>query len=436
MKPRKIVLDGGSMLIAIETDKFKTEMLTVTMPLPLEQRTSRLCNLLFSTLKRGCRKYPDIASLSRHLDDLYDANIATMVTPTGENISAGFVCECLDSAYVKSGEDLLDGTLETLSEMLFSPLFTAEGIFFENTVEREKRNLCDSIRASDNDPRIHSFQLCRGMMFKGEPYGLRSSGTVEDIMAVSARELTDFHSEYLYSSLPVYIYVGRRDAENVGKLISRHFSSFGGSLTRLNDTIVKSASPTMRSIEEDMRVLQGKLTIGFRSDIGTTDDDVYASIVFNDIFGGSPSSKLFRNVREKMSLCYSCSSSLNFVKGALFVRSGISNENKDKVIGEVLSQFEEIKKGNVSDYELECSKKSIENYYRQVSDSAYGLESFYRTRQLAGIDVSVDEAIEKLREVTREDVVRVANRFGIDTCAFVRGTLSGEDDGEGADYDE
>lgn len=435
MKQRRIALDGGSELMAIETDKFKTEMLTVTMSLPSRQRTSRLCNLLFSTLKRGCRKYPDISSLSRRLDDLYDANIATMVAPTGENISAGFVCECLDSAYVKGGEDLLAGTLETLREMLFDPLLTPDGLFFDKITEREKRNLCDNIRASDNDPRIHSFQLCRGTMFRGEPYGLRSSGTVEDVMAVDARELTDFLGEYIHASAPVFIYVGRREAESVAKLISEHLSDLGGTPVKLNDTIVKCASPVMRSVEEDMKVLQGKLTIGFRSDIGAADDDVYASILFNDIFGGSPSSKLFRNVRERLSLCYSCSSSLNFVKGALFVRSGISNENKDRVISEVLSQFEEIRKGNVSDYELECSKKSIENYYRQVSDSPYALENFYRTRLLLGIDVSLDEWVEKLCRVTKEDVVRAANRFGVDTYAFVRGTLAGEG-GEDAEYDE
>ena len=427
----KIKLENGGILLAIETDKFKTEMLTITLPFKMEQRTYRLCKLLFSILKRGCVSYPDIASISRRLDDLYDANIATMIIPTGENISAGFACECLDSAYVKGDEDLLAGTLDTLRKMLYEPLLDENGAFNERAFELEKRNLCDSIRASDNDPRIHSFQLCRSMMFEGEPYGMRSAGTVEDVIAVSGKEVADFRLEYLSSSAPMFIYVGRRRAEDIKKLANEYFGDIGGGKTDLCKTLLKKNTLPMRSIEEEMAVIRGKLTMGFRSDIGAPMSDIYAAILFNDIFGGSPSSKLFRNVREKQSLCYSCSSSFDIVKGALFVRSGISNENKDRVINEVLRQFEEIKRGNISDYEFECSKKSIENYYRQLGDSAYSLESYYRTRLMAGIDTDISGAIEALMAVTKEDVVRVANSFNADSCAFVRGTL-----GTGIDMEE
>ncbi|MBQ8207127.1 MAG: insulinase family protein [Clostridia bacterium] len=430
MIPKKISAGRGT-LLAIKTDKFKTEMLTLTLPLPMAQRTQRLCTLLFSILRRGCKAYPDIASLSRRLDDLYDANIATMAAPTGENFSAGFACECLDSAYVKEDNDLLAGTLDTLRKMLFEPLLDADGNFSQKALELEKRNLCDSIRTSDNDPKIHSFQLCRGIMFEGEPYGKRAAGTVEDVMAVNGKELEEFRREYLGLSSPTFIYIGRRDAEEIKALIEKYFGDFGGEKARLNKTILKNAVPSMRSVEEEMSVLQGKLTLGMRSDIGAVDKDMYAAILTNDIFGGSPSSKLFRNVREKQSLCYSCSSSFDFVKGALFVRSGISNENKDRVIKEILAQFEEIKSGNISDYEFECSKRSIENYYRQASDSAYSMENYYRTRSIAGIDTTLDGAIEAIHSVTKEDVVRAANRFGADTCAFVRGNL-----GDGKGYEE
>lgn len=426
MTPIKLRAGKGT-LLAIKTDKFKTENLTVTLPLPMDQRTQRLSALLFSILRRGCRAYPDISSLSRRLDDLYDANIATMTTPTGENISAGFALECIDGAYVKGNEDLLAGTLDTLRKMLYEPLLTSEGIFGEKALELEKRNLCDSIRASDNDPKVHSFQMCRGLMFEGEPYGKRSLGTVEEVSAVTAAELSAFRESYIGLSSPTFIYIGRRDAEKVKELIEEYLGYFGGNEVSLNKTILKSAAPAMRSVEEEMAVLQGKLTLGLRADIGSGDRDMYAAILMNDIFGGSPSSKLFRNVREKKSLCYSCSSSFDFVKGALFVRSGISNENKERVVGEILEQFEEIKRGNISDYEFECSKRSIENYYRQVGDSAFSTESYYRTRLISGIDTTLDGAIEEIRKVTKEDVVRAAGRFGADSCAFVRGTLEGND---------
>ncbi len=428
---------GRGELLAIKTDKFKIEMLTLTLPIPMEQRTRRLCSLLFSIMRRGCVPYPNISSLSRRLDDLYDANISTMTAPVGESICAGFACECLEKKYVVGNEDLLDGTLDTLKKMLYEPLTDENGLFREKALELEKRCLCDSIRMSDNDPKIHSFQLCRGAMFDGEPYGKRASGTIDDVMAVSPRELTEFHREYLSLASPLFVYVGSRTADEVRTLIEKHFPDFGGSERTAVKTILRPARPTMTMIEEDMSVLQGKLTIGFRAELGAQHKDIYSAVLMNDIFGGSPSSKLFQNVREKQSLCYSCSSSFDMHKGALFVRSGISNENKDIVIEEVLRQFEAIKEGQISEYELICAKRAVQNSYRQVSDSVYALESYYRTRFLAGISTTPDEATKIMEKVSSEDIMNTAKLFGADTCAFVRGTLErGEYCEEGFDDEQ
>ncbi len=434
MNPEKIMLDGGGTLLSICTDRFKTETLTILYPMPFSQRNYRLGAILLSIMKRGCRCYPDIASLSRHLDDLYDANISTMGVPLGDNFLLGFACESLDMACIPEGEDLMKGTLETLYMMLYDPLVDAEGLFSRKLLELEKRNLCDSVRAAQKDPRTRSFQLCREIMFEGEPYGRRAVGSIEEVMAVSGRELADFYSEFIENFDPMFVYVGRRDAKSVSALINDILPSRNGRSSALHRTIIKQAPGSIRHAEEAMPVLQGKLAMGFRSDIDIHDEDFYAAVIFNDIFGGSPSSKLFRNVREKQSLCYSCSSNYDYLKGSIFVRSGISNENKDRVIDEILKQFEAIKAGDVSDYEFNCAKGSIENFYRQAGDSAYSLESYYRTRLIEGVSTTLEKDIEKLCAVTKEDVIRVANRFGADTCAFIRGTLSGNTDDVGDEY--
>ncbi len=431
MNPKKILLDSGGTLLAIETDKFKTETLTLLCPMPFSNRDFRLGAVLFSILKRGCADYPDIASLSRHLDDLYDANISTMGLPFGDNLLAGFSVECLDPSCVPEKEDLLRGALETLHKMLYFPLLNSQGLFPEKTFDLEKRDLCDYIRASRKDPKVRSYELCREIMFEGEPYGHRSGGGACEVMAMENREVVDFYHRFIETSVPMYIYIGRRDSQSVNKMIEDVFPKLGGKKAEMSKTVVKSAPDKMREAEEEMPVIQGKLTMGFRSDIDIHDRDFYAAVILNDIFGGSPSSKLFRNVREKQSLCYSCSSNFDFIKGAIFVRSGISNENKERVVGEILDQFEEIKKGNISDFEFDCAKRSIENFYRQGTDSAYALESYYRIRLAEGVDSTLERDIEKFKAVTKADVIRAANRFGADTCAFIRGTLK---NGDGGDY--
>ncbi|MEE0970699.1 MAG: pitrilysin family protein [Clostridia bacterium] len=433
MIPKKIELSGGGYLLALRTDKFKTETLTVSLPYPMDQRRTRLCRLLFGVLKRGCEEYPDISSLSRRLDDLYDANIDMVTVPTGENVAAGFVVECLDGRYVGDGTDILAETMDTLRKMVYSPLLTKDGLFDERVLQIEKRNLCDLIRDSDNDPRIHSYQLCRSMMFEGEPYGLRSMGSIEDIMAAENREVSKFREEFLSMSAPICIYVGSREESEAAKLVSSYFGEFGGKKMTLGDTILKPAVSKMRYVEEEMSVVQGKLTMGFRAEMGIHSEDVFAAMLFNDIFGGSPVSKLFRNVRERMSLCYSCSTSFDSSKGALFMRAGIANENKDRVIDEVLHQFGEIKKGNISDYEIECSKKSIINYYRQAEDSPFAIESYYRTRLMCGVERTPEESIDMINKVTKEDIVRAADKFAPDSVAFIKGTAESKYFEEGDD---
>ncbi|MGN1047517.1 MAG: EF-P 5-aminopentanol modification-associated protein YfmF [Eubacteriales bacterium] len=433
IKPIKTDLGGGT-LLTLNTDKFKTELVTVTFPMPFEPVSARLCSLMLSVLKQGCRRFPDIGSLSRRLDDLYDANIATMFDRSGDNVCAGFVCECLGKSYVPDGTDIMFGTLETLSDMIFDPLLSEGGFFPHETVENEKKILCDNIRASDSDPRIHSYQLCRGIMCGGEPYGLRLLGSKAEVEKITREDVTAYLGEFVSSYAPNIIYIGERTREEAEKLVFPLAARLGKSAAALNKTILKRAPSHMRFAEEKMPVSQGKLTVGFRSDLGLCDPDLYAAIVFNDIFGGSSSSKLFRNVREKQSLCYSCSSTFDFTKGVLYVRSGISSENKERVQREILKQFEEIKRGNISDYEFECSKKAIENSYLQVDDSALSLESYYRIRLLGGLCESVDTALERLSHVTKEDVIRAARRFAPDTSAFIHASLpSGGEKEEFAD---
>ncbi len=428
---------GRGKLLAVKTDKFKIELLTLSMAFPASPRKRGLCSLLFSTLRCGCVPYPDIASLSRRLDDLYDANITTMMNPIGDSVSAGFFCECLAKECAPGEEDLLGGTLDTLHKMLYEPLFDENGFFRKKNVEIEKKNLCDSIRASENDPKYLSATLCREVMFADEIGGLPHYEPVEKIMEITPRDITEFHREYLTLSEPLFIYVGSRDATEVKSLIECYFPELGGSSAEFERPEIKKAPSEMRYAEEEMAVLQGKLTMGFRADIGANDRGRYAAMLLNEIFGGSPASKLFKNVRENQSLCYSCSSIYNYNKGAIFVQSGISNENKDRVIGEIISQFDDIKKGEITEYELMCAKHSMENSIRQSFDSPYSIEHFYRARTISGIDETPSDIISSLEGLDAADIASAARRFGADTCAFIRGTLTGDGEyDEESEYDE
>ena len=176
-----------------------------------------------------------------------------------------------------------------------------------------------------------------------------------------------------------------------------------------------------------MPVVQGKLTLGFRSGTILTDKNYPAFALFNEIFGGSPTSMLFNNVREKMSLCYYCSSAPDALKGVLMVISGIENSNKDKAKEAILAQLDAVKNGNFTDEELMLARKSLVNGYKEIPDSNSGLYNWYLTRMIAGLSSSPQDAADAVLAVTKEEVIEVAKKVTFEMSYFLQGTIEKSD---------
>ncbi len=421
----------GKKLTFIETEKFKTELFAVYSALPYEKNTSRLINLLFAVLKQGCASYPSQEVINRRLDDLYDTNIATIFSVNGDNVTVGFSIEAVSPAYIPTGEDALGESVRLLRDILLEPLFDKDGLFLADIVETEKKILCDRVRAADNNPKTRSYNLCCTNMFCGEPYAERILGTVEEISLITPKILTDFYWELIKNISLNFSYIGRRKKGDIEKIISENFVGFDKTIYRRQRSIQKEASGEMRYIEEGMKVSQGRLTIGFRGVFDLHSKELYSVMLLNEIFGGSPASKLFRHVREEKSLCYSCSSQCVVSKGAIMVCSGIANENKDIVVEEIIKQLDEIKSGNISEFEFGAAKKILLNTYLTVNDSEEAIENYYRSRDNMELSATIEDTVRGIEAITPEDVIKIAARFNVDTCAFVRGDLD-----RGREYEE
>ena len=180
-------------------------------------------------------------------------------------------------------------------------------------------------------------------------------------------------------------------------------------------------------ITEQMPVSQGKLAIGFRTGVSVNDEDSTAMTLFNEIFGGSPVSKLFMNVREKLSLCYYCKSVPDAFKGVMFVLSGIESENRDKSLEAILKELKDVQDGKVSAEELEAAKLSILNGYKTIDDNPATLCNWYLARIICGNFLTPEDVAKKIENTTLEQVVAVSKKVKLDTVYFLKGTSS---DGE------
>ena len=426
MIPIKTDLWDSVSLTSIKSDKFKTGMISFFLSRPLSSNVTALNLLLSGVLRRGSEKYPSMAHLNRRLDELYATSIEIKNARFGKNEVFLLSAEILDNAFICDGTDVLDGTAEVISQLLLHPL-TENGAFPASAIKRERTTVQDAIKAEINNPKAYASGRCAEIMHRED----KDFATVKDMLRTL--EETDEVSLYSHykdlierSRLEVF-YIGSESHEYVAEIIKKHFGEFCGKQTALNP-IKPERLTELCEITEPFEVSQGKLSMGFRIGICADSEEYFAAVLFNEIFGGSPASKLFMNVRERLGLCYYCASSYDTYLGNITVSSGIDVSSLDVTKAEILRQLEDIQAGRISDAEIRAAKQSIAHWYRQMYDYPFELFSFYSTRRLFGITSSPAEYLEKFEAVTKEQIVIAANRVKLNAVYFLKGTLSCEEE--------
>ena len=422
------IADGISLSV-IPSDKFKSGVIAFSLTTPLTRHASAYNHILSGLLRRGTQKYPTMASLNRRLDELYGSYVEIKSNHIGNYLSLTFICEILDNKYIPDGTDTLSGAIDIVADMMLSPLFITDD-FDKNIFDQEIRIILDALNSEINNTRVYAIKRCAEIMFENhEEYptveqtkAIVSSATLEDIKAHYAALLSS-------ATLEVF-YIGSTDQKVISDSLRTAFSAHSFGTTEICCTATPISRFNYADSSERMPVSQGKLAMCFSTSaaISSESDDYYVALMLNEIFGGSASSKLFLNVREKMSLCYYCSSSYSTYSGIMTVSSGIEVKNFDRAKRAILAELDKIKNGKISAQELSVAKRSIINAYKQLYDSPFDLQSFYGGRMLFGIPDTIEDCIKKLSDVTVADITKLAQNVKLDAMFFVEGTLSGEEE--------
>ena len=430
MIPNKGLIAPSVELNSIQTDRFKTETLSITISIPKERSESLLFGLLLALLKRGTEKFPTIGHINRRLDELYAASASSRLDRFGPAYALGFSAELLDECYTDGAVDIFDGALEVITQMMFHPLTDEKGLFLSHLVESEKEIVCDLIRSSINNPKTYAAIRCREILFEKETNGVTIAESLKRVGEATPESLTDLYRALIERPFFRVFYIGSKSREQVEQKVMSRLAPYLSAQPAAKP--VPEASPavsvTCRHVDEKTEAAQGKLVIGLRTGVRVSDPDFYATLVFNEIYGGSPVSKLFMNVRERLSLCYYCSASYEIYRGVIFVSCGVDPEKRDEAEGEIFRQLEEIRGGRFTQGEFDAAIKSLVSNYRSLSDMPANVESFYGGRDLFGIDCTIDQCIEGIRSVTRENVIRAAEQIVADTVFFLWGDLAEEDE--------
>ena len=411
-------------LRTVKTDKFKSDFLSVSFEQPLDRREAAMNALILRILKRGTVSYPDMIALSKRLDALYSADIFTECRCFGETQMLNFSLDALSNDYALDDTDVLTEGAKLLAEIIFNPV-TENGIFKQSYFESEKRNQLADIDAEINNKAKYALSRLRTLMFENERYGASSLGTREAVEALTNEELYAHYRKLLSTSAMHLIYVGNADAEKLHVALAPLLSQYHPTEVAHAETEVIRRSPKHRYLNEKCVGKQGNLILGFRTGTVLADGDYPKMALLNELLGGSAMSMLFMNVRERLSLCYYCSSFAEAIKGVLFVRAGIDNSNYQAARDEILRQVSLIRLGKFANEELNAAKMSLINAYKEIADQPQALQNWYTGRALSGIEQSPAEAIAAVRSVTREEIVETVKKITLDTVYFLEGVQEG-----------
>ena len=423
MEGKRTQLFPGVWLRTVHTDKFRSAYLSLTLMTQLNRENASANALLPRVLRRGTMVHPDMESLSAALDELYGGAVEPVVRKKGESQCVGFLASFLDNAYALNGEDILSGAAELLGEMLLNPL-TRDGVFDPDYVEGEKANLIDELRGQINDKRIYATRRLTQLMCREESFGADKLGQEDKVAAITPESLWARYQKLLSSAQIEVYYSGSADPERVREIMERVFSTLPVSQEREEPEceVRIHAEQEPNVIEEVMDVNQGKLAMGWRTGgITVWEEECPALVLCSAVFGGTSMSKLFMNVRERLSLCYYASSALEKQKGLMIVSSGIEFQNYETAKREILAQLEDVKAGKITDDELEGARRILINQYRSIEDEQGRMEEYWLGQAAAGTEDDPGTLAARLETVTGEQIAQVARKLELDTVYFLKG---------------
>lgn len=402
-------------LSEIIDSKFKTGVLEIDFITPLSsekasQNASAICSINMTN-----SKYPSITEFSSKLNSLYGSNIFSKVNRISDFQINSIGASWLDSKYALEGEDIETETVKILLDCIFSPDIK-DNAFNQNVFEIAKKDIQAKIDSEINNKRGYAVRQASKIAFRGEPAENNSYGTSETLKEVTSESAYSALQNLVINSQIEISYVSAQKNDKIRKILSDVF----GKLKRNGNTYkfisFSPIKPSPEEFTETLDVNQSKMVLVFK----TKKDDKYAMKMLSALYGETPFSKLFANVREKMSLCYYCSSSFSRAKNCIFVDCGVETKNIETARNAIIGQLDEIISGNFSDEDMQNVLLALENSFSGIGDTAGSYINWYKSAVYEGEYLTPEQTLEKYRNVTRERIIECAKSLVLDTVYVMK----------------
>lgn len=420
MQYKEKEIKKGIKLHEIQTDKFKTNLIAVFLSIPITRENVTKNSLISAVLRRGSKNMQTQEQISQELEEMYGASFDCGLDKTGDNHILKFYLEAINDNFLpQTDENMLKTSIEKLLEIVFNPL-VENGAFKEEYVKQEKENVKRIIEGKPDNKARYAFDRCIEEMYKDKPYGLYKYGYIEDLEAITPRDLYNYYQEMI-SQCKIDIFVSGsindvtsivEQNENIQKLEEREPNY------KINKVEAKEEVQEKEVVEE-MDVTQGKITIGLDLHLDN-EEQKYDAMLYNAILGGTANSKMFQEVREKASLAYTAGSSYVRYKSNIFIKCGIEIKNYEKAMKIIRKQLEDMKNGVFTDEDIENAKKGIMSGIKSIDDEQDTEITYFFGQELTNTKTSLEEYMEKIQKVSKQDIIKVANSVTVNTVYFLR----------------
>ena len=409
----------GYDLHLIPTNKFKNITISLKLQNTLDDKTVAKRTLLSFMLTTGTEKYPSTQELSIYLESMYGMKLGANVVTKGKSHIININSICINQEYLPYKEDLIQRQIQLLNDIFFKPN-ASKTVFDQTMFERKKKELVERLINNQDDKFYYSLEKMFEYMGKGTCLGISSHGNIEDIKKIENEELFSYFKECIKNDQKHIYVVGNVD-ESIVHVFENYLSFEKNNLIFESVYSFEKNRKDLLEIIEKQDVTQAKLNMGYRISVNYNHQNHYAFVVFNAIFGGMSQSKLFKVVREKNSLCYYISSSYDAFNGVMVITAGIEGKDYHQTVQLIKEQLKEMQDGCFDQDDIDTAKLMIKNSMKKTNDEPLSQVAVQYNRDITGKKETNEQYLEKIENVTYQDIVDVCQNIELDTIFLLKG---------------
>lgn len=409
---------GSYNLHFIKTDIFKTITMKVIFHTPIIKEDITKRNILSDILLQSTKEYKTRRDLTIKSEDLYAADIYTSNQRVGNYIMTSFILQTLNDKYTE--ENNFEESIKFLHEIIFNPDVEEER-FKEDKLELVKSNATLALNSIKEDATNYSLIRMSEAYDKTSPISYRMTGYLEDLDKITEENLYEYYERMLDNDYVDIFILGDINEKELLPIIKKYFK-FKKVKKRKASYYLPNKKPRKRRLfaKETTKNSQSKLAIACPITKMTDYEKNYSLLLANIILGGTGDSKLFKEVREENSLCYTIRSNYNRIDNLMVINAGIDNVNFDKAVELITKNVQDMKKGKFTDSDINVAKEFYKTSAESLMESPSRIINEVLTEEILGVE-PLSERVRKIEKVTKKDIMRACKKINMDTVFLLEG---------------